>query len=99
MTAERREIRSESKIRRNPQVVARDLASGEGAVLLHLESAQYHGVNPIGLLIWELVDGERTVAEIIHALRVRVGSPPPHLETDVLGFLERIYERDLVVVE
>jgi hypothetical protein len=92
-------IRPDSKVRKNPQVVARELAPGEGGVLLHLESAQYHGVNQIGLVIWELVDGERTVAEIVDALRARVENPPSQLETDVLAFLTGVYERNLVAVE
>ena len=52
-----------SKIRQNPQVAARELSAEEGAVLLHLETA-HHGINPVGLLIWELLDGERTVTEL-----------------------------------
>lgn len=86
-----------SKIGKNPQVVARELAEGEGGVLLHLESGAYHGVNPVGLLIWELLDGERTVAEVIDAVRDRVANGPPELEADVMAFLNRVVERNLVV--
>jgi hypothetical protein len=91
-------VHSDAKIRRNPNVVARELGGDEGGVLLHLESGAYHGVNQVGLLIWELVDGERTVAEVIDAVRSRVVDGPPELEGDVAGFLGRVLERDLVVV-
>jgi hypothetical protein len=77
----------------------RDLAEGEGAVLLHLESGQYHGVNPVGQAIWELLADGGTVGEIVDRLRDRVEDPPPGLESDVLHFLTSIHERDLVVVE
>ena len=40
--------------RKNPDVVARGLAEGEGGVLLRLDSGAYFGVNPVGLLVWEL---------------------------------------------
>jgi hypothetical protein len=89
----------ESKVRQNDQVVARELSPAEGGVLLHLESAQYHGVNPVGLLIWELLDGQRTVREVIDAVRDRVQDPPPQLEDDVMQFLTDVHERQLVVVE
>ena len=92
-------IGPESKIRRNPQVVARELADGEGGVLLHLDSGQYHGINAIGLAIWELLDGEPTVEQVVDAVRARVANPPPQLESDVVGFLTSVQERDLVVVE
>ena len=92
-------IELESKIRRNPQVVARELADGEGVLLLHLESGQYHGLNPIGTMIWDLLDRELTVGEIVDAIRGHVDDPPPHLESEVVGFLASIEERDLVVVQ
>jgi len=92
-------ITSESKVRQNPQVVARELSAGEGGVLLHLESAQYHGVNPVGLLIWELLDGQRTVREIVAAVREQVIDPPPQLDNDVMQFLKDVHERDLVFTD
>jgi hypothetical protein len=87
-----------SKIRRNPDVVSRNLAEGEGAVLLHLVSGQYHGVNPIGLAIWDLIARERTVQEVVDGVRDRVEDSPPDLESDVIEFLTQVHERDLVVV-
>ncbi len=91
-------IDTDTKVRRNPSVVARDLAEGEGGVLLHLDSGQYHGVNPIGLAIWELLDHERTVGQVTAALRDRVDEPPADLESDVVRFLREVAERDLVAV-
>jgi len=84
------------KIQKNPDVVARALAKPDGGVLLHLESGAYFGVNQVGLLVWELVDGERTLAEIITALRSRVANGPPELEQDVERFIDSVLERDLV---
>lgn len=90
----------DSKVRRNPQVVARDLSEGEGGVLLHMETGQYHGVNPVGLAIWELIDDDgSTVGDLVERLRDRVDEPPPSLESDVVEFLEGVGERNLVVVE
>ena len=91
-------IDSQSKVRRNPQVTVRDLAEGEGGVLLHLETGAYHGVNPVGLLIWELLEEEKTVAELLQAIADRVEDPPPALESDVMDFLNDVTERDLLIV-
>lgn len=88
----------ETKVRKNPNVVARELAEREGGVLLHLETGAYHGMNPVALVIWELVDGERTVADLIEATRARVDNPPPQLDQDVIAFLKSAVERDLVHV-
>jgi hypothetical protein len=79
-------------------VIVRELSAGEGAVLLHLESGAYHGVNPVGELIWELLEEERTVEGLVEAVRNRTEDPPATLEDDVVRFLESVQERDLLVV-
>jgi hypothetical protein len=85
--------------RKNPDVVARGLAEGEGGVLLRLDSGAYFSVNPVGLLIWELVDGQRTVPQLIDAVREQVVDPPARLADDVTAFLERAVERQLVLAD
>lgn len=87
-----------SILEKNPNVAYRALAEGEGGVLLHLESGQYHGIDELGCLIWALVDGRRTVADVVDAVRGEVDDPPQALEEDVVGFLAGMEERDLVHV-
>lgn len=66
-------------------------------MLLHLRSGEYHGVNELGLVIWELLDGERTVAEIVQAVRAQTDDAPPHLADDIVGFLDSMRQLDLVI--
>lgn len=86
----------ETRLRRNPNVVARALASGQGGVLLHLDTGAYHSLNAVGQAIWDLVDGERSVREIVQLVRERVADAPPQLDADVMGFLSSALQRDLV---
>ena len=62
-------MHTDAVIRRNPQVVYRELAGEGGAVLLHLDSGAYHGLNETGILIWSLIDGERTFDAIVRSIR------------------------------
>ena len=89
-------IGSDAKLSKHPQVVYRPLEN-QGGVLLHLESGEYHGVNATGLAIWDLLDGERTVAEVAAELRGRAEDPPGDLEQDVAEFLGGLSERGLAV--
>ena len=91
-------IDNNSTVNKNANVVVRDLAEGEGAVLLHLDSGEYYSVNPVGQAIWELLDGKRTVGEITTALRDLVEAPPDSLDADVVEFLGAVVQRDLVTV-
>lgn len=92
-------IGASSRVRMSDQAVARELSAGEGGVVLHLESAQYFGLNQVGMLIWELLDREQTVGELVERLRPSVAGAPDHLEQDVIAFLEAAQERGVVVVE
>jgi hypothetical protein len=88
----------DAKVRRNANVVARELAKREGGVLLHLGSGAYHGMNPVGLVIWELLDGEQTISYLIEGVRARVANPPPQLDQDVMAFIQSAVDRDLIHV-
>ena len=83
-------------IRKNGDVVYRELASGEGGVLLHLGTGLYYGVNRLGAAIWSLLDGERTGEGVITVLRARLGDPPTTFEADVESFLHGMRQRDLI---
>lgn len=86
----------ENRIRKSPHVVARVLGEDGGGVLLHLESGSYHGLNPVGWQIWDLIDGERGSGEILVELGARLDNAPPSLEEDVKTFLDGLRERDLI---
>jgi hypothetical protein len=89
-------IEPSSRSVRNENVAFRRLAAGEGGVLLHLESGEYHGINEVGCLIWELLDGERTVEAVAVALRDDIEDAPPDLVDEVIVFLDSLHARGLV---
>jgi hypothetical protein len=91
-------IPSNARLNRNPQVVSRGLGSTQGSVLLHLESGQYHGLNEIGAVIWDLLDGTRTLGDVQAEVRRRVSDPPARLEDDVAKYLEGLHDRQLIVI-
>jgi hypothetical protein len=84
------------KFRHNPQSVVRPLAGKDGGVVLHLESGAYHKMNSMGLEVWALIDGERSVSEIIHVVETRLGNAPPQLTDDIVGFLDGVHRRGLI---
>jgi hypothetical protein len=87
---------ADTMITRNPRVEFRKLAEGGGAVLLHLDTAAYHGLNETGGLIWdEIGDGVR-FGELLRALRDRITDPPRSLGDDVEAFVHDLVQRDLL---
>lgn len=84
-------------LRQNPRVEFRNLA-GEGAVLLHLDTAAYHGVNQVGALVWSLLDGV-TFADLLMKLKTVIVGAPAGFEGEIEEFIGALVTRDLVLVE
>jgi len=91
-------IGADVTLRRSPSAVFRELADGT-AVLLHLESTAYFGINRIGVLIWDLLEDGNTIARITREIRERVAGTPPELEEDVTSFVAELAARDLIWIE
>ena len=87
-----------ARVQPHDQAVFRELAGDEGAVLLQLTSGGYHGLNPMGCLIWGLLESWPTLGELIDGVRDRVEGPPDTLDEEVAAFVEDLRRRDLVVV-
>jgi hypothetical protein len=89
-------IDPQTTVRRKPDVVFRALQEGEGGVLLHLLSGEYHGLNQLGSVVWGLIENDRTFADLVGAVRSELDDPPASVEQDVSTFLEGLRDRDLV---
>jgi hypothetical protein len=76
----------------NPRAVYRKLAEGSGGVVLHLDTAAYHGVNETGALIW-------STRELLEALREEFVGAPASLDDEVAAFLTDLEERNLLAFE
>lgn len=85
-----------TRIRRNPDVVFRQLEEEQGGVLLHLESGEYHGLNDLGSLIWRLIENETTFAQVVAGVRAETEDAPDEVEQDVSNFLDDLNRRNLV---
>lgn len=95
MTAEPT-IDGSARIIRGIDVAAHELGGGEGGVLLHLKSGQYHGIDTVGWAIWNLLDGARSLDEIAEALRAQYPDAPGRVGHDVVSFVQGLLDRGLV---
>jgi hypothetical protein len=84
-------------LRRNPRVEYRGLGEGEGGVLLHLDTAAYHGLNEVGSLVWSLLADPMEFNVLIGELRARLEQVPPMFEQEIAEFLDELAERDLIL--
>jgi len=92
-------IANDQTIRPNPRSTFRELAEGSGGVLLHLDTAAYHGLNGIGVAIWSLIQPGITFGALTDALRAQIADAPPTLDDEVATFLGELRQRDLVLID
>jgi hypothetical protein len=95
VTDENPRLEPSTVLHRNPRVEYRSLGEEEGGVLLHLDTAAYHGLNGIGALTWSLLDGI-TFAKLLEELRAQLEGVPPSFEGEIAEFLDDLAQRDLV---
>lgn len=75
-------------------IVARTM---EGqAVLLDLSTEEYYSLNEVGSRIWELADGEHTVAAMVDTIVAEYEAEREQVSADVLDLLDELSEEGLV---
>jgi Coenzyme PQQ synthesis protein D (PqqD) len=83
--------------RQSTEAVSRELADGAEAVILHVGSGQYHSVNATGALIWSLIDGKRSVADVAAEVSKSFADGPGDVVGEVARFIEDLRARQLII--
>jgi hypothetical protein len=77
-------------------VLFRDL-NGE-AVLLHLGTGKYFGLDAVGTRMWAQLQAHPRLAEACLALQAEYDTSPARLQEDFLAFVDRLEAQQLVTV-
>ena len=80
---------------KNPATAWR-VIEGE-AVILSLDTKAFRGLNPVGSRVWELIDGQRNVDEIVEAVVREFDVTREQAAVDVTAFVRELQEKGLVV--
>jgi len=82
--------------RQNPDTAARKI--DESTYVLGPETSVLHTFDEVGQRIWELSDGERTVADIVSVIESEYDVDAARAEADVIEFLDELVTKGLVTV-
>lgn len=85
-------------LRRSPRVAYRELGGERGAVLLRLDTGAYHGIDRVGVLVWDQLEGSPTFGELLPRLRGKLEEVPAGFEQEIGDFLSSLRDRDLIEV-
>lgn len=77
-------------------IVFRELQ--DETVILNLETGTYFGLDPIGTRIWQLCQEKRLLRSVWETLQTEYEAPAEELEADLLGFVDELSQKGLVVL-
>ena len=85
----------EARVRRDGKLPFQEL---EGQVVVVVPARrEMHEFDEVGTFLWRELEGSRSVAELVEALRGEFDVEPERAEKDVRAFVARLEEKGLVV--
>lgn len=82
----------------NPVVVLRE-ESDDWAILYNPDTADAVGLNPVGVAVWRLLDGDNSVAAIGAQLHDQFADTPPDVCGDLCRFVDALADLGFVGYE
>ena len=82
----------------NPVVVLRE-EFDDWAILFDPDTGDAYGLNPTGVFVWKLLDGNHSDADIVTALQKKIESLPEEAADHIQEFIMKLVERGLAGYE
>jgi len=82
----------------NPVVVLRE-EFDDWAVLFNPDTAGAVGINPVGVTVWKLMNGERNLEEIVTHVKKEFDDVPETVDEEVTDFVANLTENGFVGYE
>lgn len=79
---------------RKEQIIAQKASND--FLLFNMHDGNYYSLNEVGRRIWELCDGNRSVAQLVEALASEFEAPAEILAKDALELLEQLQSGNLI---
>ena len=83
---------------RNPHVVLRE-EFDDWAVLFNPDTGKAVGVNPVGVAVWKLLDGDRDLEAIVGEICEQFDKVPDALEEEIRKYLQDLAKHGFIGVD
>jgi len=88
-------INHETCPKSNPDIIIRQEVD-EWGLLFNLETSRTLGLNPTGVFIWNMLDGNTSVKTIIEEAKKRFSSVPDTLDEQIINCLKILENKKLI---
>jgi len=87
-------VRGREKARSSPYVILRE-EFDDWAILFDPDTGEAFCLNPVGVHVWKLLDGEHSVDEMVAAVRRDAREVPQEAREHLIAFLQELIEHGL----
>ncbi len=91
-------MKPSSKPSANPAVVLR-VEFDDWAVLFNPDTADAFGINPVGVAVWKLIDGRRSLEEIVVEVKGLFANVPDTAFAEMTAFVDKLADKGFVRYE
>lgn len=88
---------SQSFVKKQDHIVLKEIEN-EG-ILLNLKNGHYFVINKIGILIWKLLNGKKSLDEISQRILRRYQGSKTAVLADLTAFVKTLYKQKLVILK
>ncbi len=82
---------------RNADILVNEV-DGE-TVMMSIENGSYYGMNPTGNYIWNLLEQEKSVADLLNGIAKTFALNAEQCENEVLPFIEKMLEEKILLLK
>jgi hypothetical protein len=72
-------------------------AGSEEAIIINTNTGEYYSLNDTGTRFWELLDGQRSIAECARVIAAEYDAPLREVEADLLELATEFKKEGLIV--
>ena len=75
------------------------IREGDEGILFHCQKGKVRTINYVGDLVWNLIDGKSSIAEIIKIVEKEFDHQVASVKSDVITFLKELNHRSLIYLK
>lgn len=79
----------------NPLTVLR-VEFDDWAILFDPDSAKTMGINPTGVAVWKLIDGQKGIEDIINGIKEMFSDSSISVDKEISDFIDELYKKGFI---
>lgn len=84
-------------LNRNADILVNEV-DGE-TVMMSIENGSYYGMNPTGNYIWNLLEQEKSIADLIESIAKTFTLSQEQCENEVLPFIQKMIDEKILLIK